>query len=811
MGKTLRELLDARVEKKWDSFSWTTQRALVSSLNHVINLKAPHLVGDIRAAWMCRQGTPEIIQRREDGAFVVLGDPGEQDASQFVVVPALREVLSGEDAPAFMLICSDVIYPSGDVNDYVDGFYVPYDEIRTTPVYALPGNHDWYDGLAGCMWHFCRSGALPATVYGGRGSPVEWVCRLLWRRPSSPKRRLHLSAHRTCRFPAGRLQTTPYFAIDTRHVRVVCIDSGITGEIDDAQARWLLSVSDDGIDGGPARPKVLLTGKPLLVDRQWKRGCFEAPVSNEAGERFRSVEDVVSLEAHRYVAAIGGDIHNFQHYDRSSDDRQLHYVVAGGGGAFTSATHPLAVMDEDAPYPKKLFPAEGRSLRHFARVLLPRLWRLVRSILLVLAGLAISGLWVLLGDDDARRRDVLEYAAIGLAAWFLLRSLLPTTWRRTSRFRFLVGVVALGLGFAWGLAGWWLAPGRFGESLAGWAGLTGGGVLLAIVLRGTHWWRPRVEGVVVHRAWLLLVPALVAGTAFAFVEDAVLGVAAAATLVVALVTWALRAWGWWTPLAALLVALLVQAGDALVVLERCVVPDGAHGAFWAGVLGVVGGLLLVALVALLATPLLALVASWLRGLLSGSTRDAWGRVGRPLQNLLPLLVVGAACLLGLLLHAWLSTDPWRTAMTAGVVLPVVIGAVFVVDWSRRHARWGFSSIDALGIAVALFVLGRAGAIRGGIGWTLAALAALVAFGDLAWLRGTLRAASYKQDLAVLAAAALALLWTFDVHETWVPRAAAAAVVVLLAILMGMAIVHLVFIGAHTMVFDRQTHREGEQL
>jgi hypothetical protein len=42
-ARTWRELLTDRKEKKWDSFSWTTLRALVSSLNHGLNLKMPRM------------------------------------------------------------------------------------------------------------------------------------------------------------------------------------------------------------------------------------------------------------------------------------------------------------------------------------------------------------------------------------------------------------------------------------------------------------------------------------------------------------------------------------------------------------------------------------------------------------------------------------------------------------------------------------------------------------------------------------------------------------------------------------------------
>jgi hypothetical protein len=39
-------------------------------------------------------------------------------------------------------------------HEYREKFYVPY---RAYPrdIYAIPGNHDWYDELVGFMIHFC--------------------------------------------------------------------------------------------------------------------------------------------------------------------------------------------------------------------------------------------------------------------------------------------------------------------------------------------------------------------------------------------------------------------------------------------------------------------------------------------------------------------------------------------------------------------------------------------------------------------------------------------------------------------------------
>src|SRR3982751_3301120 len=88
---------------------------------------APRLVNDLRQQWVAAQRRAGAHGRWDDDlvigrpgvtSFLLLGDPGEQDFSQYVVVP----VLANQDDADFLLVMSDVIYPSGDVNDYVDGF-----------------------------------------------------------------------------------------------------------------------------------------------------------------------------------------------------------------------------------------------------------------------------------------------------------------------------------------------------------------------------------------------------------------------------------------------------------------------------------------------------------------------------------------------------------------------------------------------------------------------------------------------------------------------------------------------------------------
>ena len=57
----------------------------------------------------------------------------------------------------FVVISSDVVYPTGAMKDYEANFWLPFKGI-TKPVYAIPGNHDWYDALEGVRGHLPRAG-----------------------------------------------------------------------------------------------------------------------------------------------------------------------------------------------------------------------------------------------------------------------------------------------------------------------------------------------------------------------------------------------------------------------------------------------------------------------------------------------------------------------------------------------------------------------------------------------------------------------------------------------------------------------------
>jgi hypothetical protein len=347
--------------------SWLRPTTLWRARNDIVARAFHDPVDESRMRWvqLAREraratgADEDFVVRRGTGdtvSFLVAGDTGEGDDSQYAVVPGLVGQADGVD---FTVLCSDLTYPTGDIGDFEDRFYLPYTKLLT-PLFGLPGNHDWYDGLHGFMHHICGLEDPDQKLHFGGGIKPR-LARLLWRPAPvcTPEvleaMKRHRSASTQVLDPA---QPAPYTAIDAGPLRLVLIDTGICGQIDAEQAAWLRRVSY-----GDPRPKILLTGKPIYADSRHHPG----PIAGETG----TVDDVVTDARANYVAAIGGDIHNYQRYPvRLPDGRRLQYVVSGGGGAFMHATHQIAKVElpgvTEADF--RCYPLRGDSLARYSQL-----------------------------------------------------------------------------------------------------------------------------------------------------------------------------------------------------------------------------------------------------------------------------------------------------------------------------------------------------------------------------------------------------------------------------------------------------------
>jgi hypothetical protein len=222
------------------------------------------------------------------------------------------------------------------------------------------------------MAYFCGQTSAPARPRRSLFSRAGLLDRL-WleeSEPEDPGKRQFLETLRRESSQQARLPG-PYYRLSTGPLDLIAIDTGIDGTVDAAQGDWLRQISR-----GP-KPKVLLTGKPIYVNGR------HHPCPIEGG-RQGTVDDIVRDPVNRYVAAIGGDIHNYQRYPVQVGSRTIQYLVSGGGGAYMHPTHkipnidqtPLAGVTESS---FRCYPLRGDSLSFYSQLYekrFPGSWRL---------------------------------------------------------------------------------------------------------------------------------------------------------------------------------------------------------------------------------------------------------------------------------------------------------------------------------------------------------------------------------------------------------------------------------------------------
>ncbi len=268
---------------------------------------------------------PDGVEGGGDFSFLVIGDPGEGDPSQHVLRDQILEATSREEV-RFILISSDVVYPTGAMKDYEKNFWLPMKGTRK-PVYAIPGNHDWYDALEAFTATFMEPGAARAAMRARVAADN------------------HLSATTDGRIdeliakaaffrqqygvPTG-FQRAPFFDVQTPQFALIAVDTGVARTVDPVQWRWLETALDE------ARGKTVMAvlGHPFYAGGQYTATGHEG---------FTRVHDL--LKRHGVPIVMAGDTHDLEYYAESQPGTAgppVHHFVNGGGGAYLSFGTALA-------------------------------------------------------------------------------------------------------------------------------------------------------------------------------------------------------------------------------------------------------------------------------------------------------------------------------------------------------------------------------------------------------------------------------------------------------------------------------------
>ena len=98
----------------------------------------------------------------EDFSFIVIGDPGEGDASQYALVDRYLELGRATTSSSSSSPQTSSTRPAPWWTTRRN-FYLPFKGF-TKPIYAIPGNHDWFDALEGFNANFLEPKAARAAL-----------------------------------------------------------------------------------------------------------------------------------------------------------------------------------------------------------------------------------------------------------------------------------------------------------------------------------------------------------------------------------------------------------------------------------------------------------------------------------------------------------------------------------------------------------------------------------------------------------------------------------------------------------------------
>ena len=287
---------------------------------------------------------PPGAEGARDFSFLVIGDPGEGDPSQYSLVARYLE-LGRRDDVKFLVVASDVIYPAGAMSDYEVNFYLPFKGF-TKPIYAIPGNHDWFDALEGFNANFIEPKAARAAMDARVAADLHLT--------STNTRRIEHLIREAARLrqlygiEAGT-QRAPFFELQVDNFALLAIDTGILRSVDERQWAWL----ERALARSRGKLIMAIVGHPRFA------GGHDTTIGDE---KFAAVYRLLARNG--VAIAIAGDTHDFEYYEESTaaGGTTQHHFVNGGGGAYLSIGTALSFPARPA-VPNFAFYPSSRTLR----------------------------------------------------------------------------------------------------------------------------------------------------------------------------------------------------------------------------------------------------------------------------------------------------------------------------------------------------------------------------------------------------------------------------------------------------------------
>ncbi|HET9706604.1 MAG TPA: DUF308 domain-containing protein [Vicinamibacterales bacterium] len=303
--------------ENWASAAW--QRIAETRVDPWREAMADAVVRARGAADVSAPGVFEVappgIRGADDFSFLVIGDPGEGDPSQHalrdqVLLAARRETVK------FVVIASDVVYPTGAMKDYEANFYLPLKGVEK-PVYAIPGNHDWFNALDG----FAANLMHPDSARAAIDARVESDLSL----SSTTDERIESLIAQAARLRAlyrvqTALQHAPFFELHAGDFSLIAVDTGILKGVDARQMAWV----EAALNRAGSAFTMAILGHPYLA----------AGLEQEGDASFARLREL--LRSRNVPVVMAGDTHDFEYYREARGSSSVHHFVNGGGGAYLS-------------------------------------------------------------------------------------------------------------------------------------------------------------------------------------------------------------------------------------------------------------------------------------------------------------------------------------------------------------------------------------------------------------------------------------------------------------------------------------------
>ena len=283
---------------------------------------------------------PSGVSNTSDFSFVIIGDPGEGDPSQHVLKDQILAVSNKPDI-RFVVLSSDIVYPSGAMKDYERKFFLPFKGL-TKPVYAIPGNHDWYDALDAFVATFFAPEAAKKAIEARVISDLKVTTRTPKAIESLVSQASYL--RKEYQLSTGH-QNAPFFQISNDHFVFLSIDTGVRRKMDSIQLAWVKSV----LEASKGKYVMVLLGHPFYAIGEYQ---------GNMNPDFRAIHDL--LRAYKVPLIMAGDTHDLEYYKelrQNGDGHTMHHFVNGGGGAYLSIGAAMALAGSRPTKDWAIYPA----------------------------------------------------------------------------------------------------------------------------------------------------------------------------------------------------------------------------------------------------------------------------------------------------------------------------------------------------------------------------------------------------------------------------------------------------------------------